>query len=155
MTISRSLPFLLLAGILLSCNNPSRPAATAPEGTGTDTVQTIVPPSDTAQAVAVSCKDFEVEMGKGTECRYAGQQAPDVYKRLLGDYRDEAAHLLPALPTADTSYGSNANGEHVSVTYSISKSKSAISLSYEGGVTEMELSQDNDGTTTRVAYNAD
>lgn len=103
----------------------------------------------------VTCTEFEVEMGKGTRCFYPNQILESVYAIILKEYRSESKHLLLFIPERDTAYDSSKEDEDVHITYTISRDKTDIDLEYPGGVTEINLTQEANHTTTRVIYNAD
>jgi len=120
-------------------------------------------PADTVTAVKEEktpekeedCKDIEVEMGSGRECILKDTDINQAYLDIIKNKEvDEAEYYLPTLPTEKKSVEVNKDGL-ISIDYEISKDKVAISMNYEGGVTEVSLEKINNTVKRSIYHYAD
>nr|WP_294923302.1 hypothetical protein [uncultured Flavobacterium sp.] len=85
------------------------------------------------------CKDIEVEMGAGKECILKNTNLDLAYKNIIKNKEvEETEYYLDAIPSKNKSVEVNKNGL-ISIDYKIAKDKVAITMNYEGGVTEVTL----------------
>ena len=104
----------------------------------------------------VLCNKIEGTMNSGESCTYYGKTIKQVYPIILNKYKDESKHLKRVLPANNIEYKSNVDEENVQIAYNFkSQNKLLIELSYEGGVTEIELYEEKGNTMSKIIYNAD
>ncbi|WP_240475313.1 hypothetical protein [Flavobacterium reichenbachii] len=97
------------------------------------------------------CKDIEVEMGSGRECILKNTDLAKAYSDIIKNKEvEESNYFLSAIPKENKSVSVNKNGL-ISIDYTITKNKVAISMNYEGGVTEVTL-QKIDTTIKKSIY---
>jgi PBP1b-binding outer membrane lipoprotein LpoB len=97
------------------------------------------------------CKDIAVEMGDGRECIIQDTDLEKVYQNIIRNKEvEESNYFLVDIPNESKSIEVNQNGL-ISIDYQISKNKVAISMNYEGGVTDVTLEKINN-TVKRSIY---
>jgi hypothetical protein len=85
------------------------------------------------------CKDIEVEMGAGRECIIKGTDLDLAYKNIIKNKEvEETEYYLSGIPSESKSVEVNKDGL-ISIDYKITRDKVAITMNYEGGVTEVTL----------------
>lgn len=101
------------------------------------------------------CKDIEVEMGSGRECILKNTDLDKVYQNIIKNKEvEESEYFLSAIPAESKSVEINKNGL-ISMDYKITKDKVAISMNYEGGVTEVTLEKINNTVKRSIYHYAD
>lgn len=101
------------------------------------------------------CKDIEVEMGSGRECILKNTDLDKVYQNIIKNKEvEESEYFLSAIPAESKSVEINKNGL-ISMDYQITKDKVAISMNYEGGVTEVTLEKINNTIKRSIYHYAD
>lgn len=101
------------------------------------------------------CKDIEVEMGSGRECVLQETDLANVYQNIIKNKEvEESNYLLNAIPNESKSVEVNKNGL-ISIDYQLFKDKVAISMNYEGGVTEVTLEKINNNVKRSIFHYAD
>ncbi|MFH6968749.1 hypothetical protein [Flavobacterium sp. FlaQc-28] len=101
------------------------------------------------------CKDIEVEMGSGRECILKNTDLDKVYQNIIKNKEvEESEYFLSAIPAESKSVEINKNGL-ISMDYQITKDKVAISMNYEGGVTEVTLEKINNTVKRSIYHYAD
>jgi len=85
------------------------------------------------------CKDVEVEMGAGRECILKSTDLDLAYQNIIKNKEvEETEYYLTEIPSENKSVEVNKNGL-ISIDYEITQNKVAITMNYEGGVTEVTL----------------
>ena len=85
------------------------------------------------------CKDVEVEMGAGRECILKSTDLDLAYQNIIKNKEvEETEYYLTEIPSENKSVEVNKNGL-ISIDYEINLNKVAITMNYEGGVTEVTL----------------
>lgn len=85
------------------------------------------------------CKDIEVEMGAGRECILKSTDLDLAYQNIIKNKEvEETEYYLTEIPSENKSVEVNKNGL-ISIDYEINQNKVAITMNYEGGVTEVTL----------------
>ncbi|RXM42707.1 hypothetical protein [Flavobacterium sp. YO64] len=101
------------------------------------------------------CKDIEVEMGSGRECILKNTDLDKVYQNIIKNKEvEESEYFLSTIPAESKSVEINKNGL-ISIEYQITKDKAAISMNYEGGVTEVTLEKINNTVKRSIYHYAD
>ncbi|WP_433831879.1 hypothetical protein [Flavobacterium anhuiense] len=101
------------------------------------------------------CKDIEVEMGSGRECILKDTDINQVYQNIIKNKEvDEAEFYLTTLPTEKKSIEVNKEGL-ISIDYEVTKDKVAITMNYEGGVTEVTIEKINNTVKRSIYHYAD
>lgn len=101
------------------------------------------------------CKDIVVEMGDGRECILTNIDLNQAYQNIIKNKQvEESEYFLSAIPTEKKSVEVNKNGL-ISIDYEITKNKVAISMNYEGGVTEVTLEKINNTVKRSIYHYAD
>ncbi|MGN7811663.1 hypothetical protein [Flavobacterium sp. 22076] len=101
------------------------------------------------------CKDIEVEMGDGRECILQDTDLDKVYQNIIKNKEvEESNYFLSTIPNENKSVEINQNGL-ISIDYQITKNKVAISMNYEGGVTEVTLEKINNTVKRSIYHYAD
>ncbi|MBO9586286.1 MAG: hypothetical protein J7574_19155 [Flavobacterium sp.] len=101
------------------------------------------------------CKDIEVEMGSGRECIIKDTDINQVYQNIIKNKEvDESEFYLTTLPTEKKSIEVNKEGL-ISIDYEIAKDKVAITMNYEGGVTEVTIEKINNTVKKSIYHYAD
>ncbi|ABQ07310.1 hypothetical protein [Flavobacterium johnsoniae] len=101
------------------------------------------------------CKDIEVEMGDGRECILQDSDLDKVYQNIIKNKEvEESNYFLSTIPNENKSVEVNQNGL-ISIDYQITKDKVAISMNYEGGVTEVTLEKINNTVKRSIYHYAD
>ncbi|WP_029273534.1 hypothetical protein [Flavobacterium sp. KJJ] len=101
------------------------------------------------------CKDIAVEMGDGKECILKNTDLEKVYQNIIKNKEvEESSYFLSAIPSENKSVEVNQNGL-MSIDYEITKDKVAISMNYEGGVTEVTLEKIKDTIKKSIYHYAD
>jgi len=101
------------------------------------------------------CKDIEVEMGSGRECIIKDTDINQVYQKIIKNKEvDESEFYLTTLPTEKKSVEVNKEGL-ISIDYVIAKDKVAITMNYEGGVTEVTIEKINNTVKKSIYHYAD
>ncbi|SHH14207.1 hypothetical protein [Flavobacterium johnsoniae] len=101
------------------------------------------------------CKDIEVEMGDGRECILQDTDLDKVYQNIIKNKEvEESNYFLSTIPNENKSVEINQNGL-ISIDYQITKDKVAISMNYEGGVTEVTLEKINNTVKRSIYHYAD
>ncbi|HEY1195743.1 hypothetical protein [Flavobacterium sp.] len=146
--------FALLAVLFTNCKKDNSEQKLEPVKTPavTDTVSAIK--EDTKKEspeTKEDCKDIVIEMGDGRECILTNIDLDKAYQNIIKNKQvEESEYFLSALPTEKKSVEVNKNGL-ISIDYEITKNKVAISMNYEGGVTEVTLEK-IDNTVKRSIY---
>jgi len=145
--------FVLLALLFTSCkqnNNEESKSIEKP----TDTI-TAVKTKKEVKELKEDCKDFEVEMGSGRQCILQDTDLEKVYQNIIKNKEvEESNYLLSAIPNESKSVEVNENGL-ISIDYQMFKNKVAISMNYEGGVTEVTLEKINNTVKRSIFHYAD
>ena len=85
------------------------------------------------------CKDVEVEMGAGRDCILKSTDLDLAYQNIIKNKEvEETEYYLTEIPSENKSVEVNKNGL-ISIDYEITQNKVAITMNYEGGVTEVTL----------------
>ncbi len=101
------------------------------------------------------CKDIAVEMGDGRECIIQDTDLEKVYQNIIRNKEvEESNYFLVDIPNESKSIEVNQNGL-ISIDYQISKNKVAISMNYEGGVTDVTLEKINNTVKRSIYHYAD
>jgi hypothetical protein len=101
------------------------------------------------------CKDIEVEMGSGRECIIKSTDLEKAYKNIIKKKEvEETDYFLSAIPTKNKSVEVNKNGL-ISIDYEITTNKVAITMNYEGGVTEVTLEKIKETIKKSIYHYAD
>jgi len=101
------------------------------------------------------CKDIEVEMGDGRECILQDTNLDEVYQNIIKNKEvEESNYFLSTIPSERKSVKVNKEGL-ISIDYEIFKDKVAISMNYEGGVTEVTLEKINNTVKRSIFHYAD
>ncbi|WP_269235392.1 hypothetical protein [Flavobacterium flavigenum] len=101
------------------------------------------------------CKDVKVEMGSGRECTIQNTNLNKVYENIIKNKEvEESDYFLSNIPSENKSVEVNKNGL-ISIDYEISKNKVAISMNYEGGITEVTLEKINNTVKKSIYHYAD
>lgn len=108
-----------------------------------------------ANIAKTNCKELTGEMMSGEECIISSNSLEDVYQEIINQslVRD-SEFLLKKLPKTNTSEKVNKNGI-VEISYKINKNSVIIEMLYEGGVTDIELYNQNQSVRRKIVYNAD
>ncbi|WP_264550699.1 hypothetical protein [Flavobacterium sp. N2038] len=126
-------------------------------------LKSVTKPADTIAAVKEEkktdkkedCKDIEVEMGSGRECILKDTDLETVYQNIIKNKEvEESESFLSTIPNENKSVEINKNGL-ISIDYQITKDKVAISMNYEGGVTEVTLEKINNTIKRSIYHYAD
>nr|WP_199000634.1 hypothetical protein [Flavobacterium sp. ASV13] len=126
-------------------------------------LKTVTKPADTIAAVKEEkkadekedCKDIEVEMGSGRECILKNTDLDKVYQNIIKNKEvEESEYFLTAIPGESKSVEVNKNGL-ISIDYQITKDKVAMTMNYEGGVTEVTLEKINNTIKRSIYHYAD
>jgi hypothetical protein len=126
-------------------------------------LKSVTKPTDTIAAVKEEkktdkkedCKDIEVEMGSGRECILKDTDLETVYQNIIKNKEvEESESFLSTIPNENKSVEINKNGL-ISIDYQITKDKVAISMNYEGGVTEVTLEKINNTIKRSIYHYAD
>lgn len=142
----------LLALLFSNCKQNSSNEESKPIAKPADTI-TAVKTEKIEKKVAQKedCKDITVEMGDGRECILPNIDINGAYQNIIKNKEvEESNYFLSAIPTESKSVEINQNGL-ISIDYQITKDKVAISMNYEGGVTEVTLEK-IDNTVKRSIY---
>ncbi|MEO8533202.1 MAG: hypothetical protein ABI441_05610 [Flavobacterium sp.] len=101
------------------------------------------------------CKDIEIEMGSGRECILKNTDLETAYRDLIKNKEvEDANYYLSEIPKANTSVEVNKNGL-IAIDYTISNNKIEISMSYQGGVTEVTLEKIKTDVKRSIYHYAD
>lgn len=101
------------------------------------------------------CKDIQVEMGSGRECILKNTDLATAYQNIIKNKEvEESEYYLSTIPNESKSVQINKNGL-ISIDYEITKDKVAISMNYEGGVTEVTLEKINNTIKRSIYHYAD
>ncbi|WP_337966206.1 hypothetical protein [uncultured Flavobacterium sp.] len=102
------------------------------------------------------CKDIEVEMGSGKECIITNTDLEKTYQNIIKKKEvEETEYFLSAIPSKNESVDVNKKGL-ISIDYEITSGKKvAITMNYEGGVTEVTLEKINDTIKKSIYHYAD
>lgn len=101
------------------------------------------------------CKDIEVEMGAGRECIIQSTDLEKAYGNIIKNKEvEETEFYLPTIPTENKSVEVNKN-RLISIDYEITKDKVALTMNYEGGVTEVKLEKIKDTIKKSIYHYAD
>ncbi|WP_417941731.1 hypothetical protein [Flavobacterium sp. RS13.1] len=101
------------------------------------------------------CKEVEVIMGSGRECIIQNTALNKAYQNIIKNKKvEESDYFLREIPNTNKSVAVNKNGL-ISIDYEISKNKVAISMNYEGGVTEVTLEKINNTVKRSIYHYAD
>jgi hypothetical protein len=106
-----------------------------------------------ATAEDIICDAYQEDDGYTTveECTYLNKNMQQVYEII----KQEDPHLKPELPVADLQYG-ELDREGVEITYTYKEPKYLqIELFYNGGVTTIELIENESGTSSKIIRSAD
>ncbi|SHH61235.1 hypothetical protein [Flavobacterium johnsoniae] len=101
---------------------------------------------------SIDCKTITVEMGKGEECLFKNANIEDVYSSIIRDKEvDDYQYLLKLIPKNDKSILINKNGL-ISIEYKVNKDKVEIKFSYDGGLTVVNIENDNNDVKRTIIY---
>lgn len=101
------------------------------------------------------CKKISGEMISGEQCILKDVQIKTAYNNIIENGLVDDAHLLlKAMPAENTSIEINKNGLMM-IDYQITQRRIDISMSYEGGITEIILEQIGKNVKRTIQYNAD
>lgn len=101
------------------------------------------------------CKDVEVIMGSGRECIIQNTDLNKAYQNIIKDKKvEESEYFLSDIPNKNKSVEINKNGL-ISIDYEILKNRVAISMNYQGGVTEVTLEKINNTVKRSIYHYAD
>lgn len=101
------------------------------------------------------CKDIEVEMGAGRECIIASTDLDKAYQNIIKNKEvEETEFYLTTIPAENKSVEVNKNGL-ISIDYEITKNKVALTMNYEGGVTEVTLEKIKNTIKKSIYHYAD
>lgn len=101
------------------------------------------------------CKDIEVEMGAGRECIVRNTDLEKTYQNIIKNKEvEETEFYLATIPSENKSVEINKNGL-ISIDYNITKDKVAITMNYEGGVTEVTLEKIKNTIKKSIYHYAD
>lgn len=101
------------------------------------------------------CKDVEVMMGSGRECIIQNTDLNKAYQNIIKDKKvEESDYFLSDIPNTNKSVEVNKNGL-ISIDYEILKNRVAISMNYQGGVTEVTLEKINNTVKRSIYHYAD
>ncbi|MCR4031509.1 MULTISPECIES: hypothetical protein [Flavobacterium] len=150
--------FALLALLFTNCkqNNSEKELESIKTPAVTDTVAAIKEETKKENPETTEdCKDIVVEMGDGRECILTNIDLNRAYLNIIKNKQvEESEYFLTALPTEKKSVQVNKNGL-ISIDYEITKNKVAISMNYEGGVTEVTLEKINNTVKRSIYHYAD
>lgn len=150
--------FALLALLFTNCkqNNSEKELESVKTPAITDTVAAIKEETKKENPETTEdCKDIVVEMGDGRECILTNIDLNQAYLNIIKNKQvEESEYFLTALPTEKKSVQVNKNGL-ISIDYEITKNKVAISMNYEGGVTEVTLEKINNTVKRSIYHYAD
>jgi hypothetical protein len=108
------------------------------------------------EVITEDCKDIEVEMGSGKECIIKNTDLEKAYENIIKKKEvEETEYFLSAIPSKNESVDVNKKGL-ISIDYEITSGKKvAITMNYEGGVTEVTLEKINDTIKKSIYHYAD
>jgi len=79
-----------------------------------------------------------------------------VYQIILSKYTNESKHLKKTLPPSNLEYKSNVDNERVQITYTYKSKKNLfIQLFYEGGITDIEIHEEDSRTVSKYTNEYD
>lgn len=111
--------------------------------------------SITSGKIEKNCKKISREMMSGEECILKNIQIKNGYNDIIKNKLvDDFDFLLKTLPKENQSIEINKNGL-ITIDYTINPQKIDISMTYEGGVTEIILEQMGTNLKRKIQYNAD
>ncbi|GAA3746190.1 hypothetical protein GCM10022422_33130 [Flavobacterium ginsengisoli] len=147
--------FTLLALLFTNCKQNNSEKELESAKTPADTVTVVKEEIKEENPEEGDCKDIEVEMGSGRECILKDTDINEVYQNIIKNKEvDESEYYLTTLPTEKKSIEVNKEGL-ISIDYEIFKDKVAISMNYEGGVTEVTLEKINNTVKRSIFHYAD
>ena len=133
------------------------------QNNSTEELKSVTKPADTVAVVKKEkvkkadedCKDIQVEMGSGRECVLKNTDLATAYQNIIKNKEvEESEYFLSAIPNESKSVQINKNGL-ISIDYEITKDKVAMSMNYEGGVTEVTLEKIKDTVKRSIYHYAD
>lgn len=143
----------LLAVFFTNCKQSNPDEKTASTEKPVDTVAVVK--EEKAKKVDEDCKDIQVEMGSGRECIVKTTDLNAVYQGIIANKEvEETEFYLATIPTENKSVTINKNGL-ITIDYEITKDKVAITMNYEGGVTEVTLEKIKDTIKKSIYHYAD
>ncbi len=147
--------FALLALAFTNCKQNNSEKELESTKTSVDTVAVAKEEIKEENPEEGDCKDVEVEMGSGRECIIKDTDINQVYQNIIKNKEvDESEFYLTTLPTEKKSIEVNKEGL-ISIDYEIAKDKVAITMNYEGGVTEVTLEKTNNTVKKSIYHYAD
>ncbi|MBS7231167.1 hypothetical protein KHA90_09025 [Flavobacterium psychroterrae] len=101
------------------------------------------------------CKEIVVEMGSGQECIIRNSTLEKVYADIIKNKEvTDSKYFLNSIPTSNKVVEINKDGL-IDIEYTIKKDKIEIVMSYDGGVTEVNIEKSNNNVVKKIVYNAD